>query len=150
MIQKLRIGDAGRILDSIHLLSAPELCRELTIDTKGAYALGRNRKRLEGPVTDAREQFTKERQKILDDSKASGASNDEIKAAIMKIDTDLADIEIDVDLFPIYIHQINGRSNGALVDIFARLDGTILFDDAPAQVPLAMKVADAEPVAASN
>jgi len=150
MIQKLRIGDAGRILDSIHLLSAPEICRELTIDTKAAYSLGRNRKRLEGPVTDAREQFQKERQKILDDSKTTGASNVEVEAAILKVNEDLADIPIDVDLFPIYIHQINGRSNGALVEIFARLDGTVLFDDAPAQVPFATKDAEVVPLAASN
>ena len=129
-MQKIKIGDAGRILDAIHLLSAPEISKELTIDTKAAYALGRNRKKLEGPVTDAREQFTKERQRILDESKTTGIGNGEVESKIMKVNMDLADIEIDVDLFPITISQINGRSNGALVDIFARLDGIVLTDDA--------------------
>jgi len=129
MIQKLRIGDAGRILDALHALSAPEISKELTIDTKAAYSLGRNRKKLEGPVTEARDQFQKERQKILDDSKANGKSNEEVEAAILKVNMDLADFVIEVPIFQIKISQINGRSNGALVDIFARLDGTVLIDD---------------------
>lgn len=129
MITKLRIGDAGRILDALHMLSAPEISRELTIDTKAAYSLGRNRKKLEGPVVDAREQFNKEREKIVADAKVNVRSNAEIEAAIMKVNTDLADIEVEFDLFPVNISQLNGKGNGVLVDILARLDGVILKDD---------------------